>query len=144
MELDELTYELRFERRPDYLHATVTGDNNREVVAAYMEDIVAECKKRDCFRVLIEERLQGPRLQAMEVFSLASEGSMKVLGVFDAIAYVDEEMGELGDFVETVAVNRGLPIGIFGTVGEARDWLAKHKPGADDANIFKGQEPAND
>jgi hypothetical protein len=131
-----LSYELTFEQRSDYIHARVTGSNSRETVALYMEEILRECQARDCFRVLIEERLAGPRLQAMDVFTISAEGSMKVLGIFEAIAYVDEAMDELRDFVETVAVNRGLPIAVFATVAEAEAWLDIHAAGTDEHKIF--------
>ena len=139
-----MPYELTFERHPDYIHATATGSNSRDVVQNYMEEILGECKKQNCFRLLIEEKLSGPRLQPMDVFAISSEGSMKVLGVFDAIAYVDGQMGDMLDFVETVAVNRGLPIGTFATVEEAEKWLSSRLPGLDDTSIFRDQEPAND
>jgi hypothetical protein len=79
-------------------------------VAAYLRDVVEECRTRNCFRVLIEERLEGPRLQLMDVFSVAAEGAMMALGVFQTIAYVDERMGKMAEFAETVAVNRGMPV----------------------------------
>jgi len=139
-----MSYEITFSQRSDYVHATVTGTNSRETVFNYMADVLAECKKLDCFRVLIEERLEGPRLQAMEVFSISSEGSMEVLGIFDAIAYVDEQMGEMRHFVGTVAINRGRPIGAFATVPEAEAWLARRRADVNDSNIFRGQDPAND
>jgi hypothetical protein len=109
-----------------------------------MDEILSKCKAQDCFRVLIEECLEGPRLQAMDIFSITAEGSMKLLGIYVAIAYVDEQMGDMRDFVETVAINRGLPIATFATVEEAEKWLSECRPGIDDANIFKGRDPAND
>jgi len=115
--------EVTFAQRPTYLHATVTGTNSRESVQQYMDEVLAECQKQQCFRVLIEERLEGPRLDAMDVFAMASEGSMRALGVFEAIAYVDPQMGKMKDFAESVAVNRGLPISSFLSVGEAEQWL---------------------
>jgi hypothetical protein len=139
-----MSYEVTFEQRQDYIHARISGENSRETVVAYMEDVLNECKKRDCFRVLIEECLQGPRLQAMDVFTISSEGSMKVLGIFEAIAYVDEQMGEMRDFVETVAVNRGLPIAAFATVVEAEAWLEEHAAGTDEHKIFYDPGAATD
>ena len=131
-----MSFQITFEKFPTYLHATVTGKNSREVVTQYMTRLTQECIKSDCFRVLIEERLEGPRLPAMEVFSVASEGSMKALGQFEAIAYVDESMGEMAEFAETVAVNRGLPIATFDNVEEARRWLLGRKSGSDEQYIF--------
>jgi len=81
--------------------------------------VLAEYKKRQCARLLIEECLEGPRLEGMDVFAMASEGSMRALGVFEVVAYVDPKMGSLKDFAESVAVNRGLPISLFFSVEEA-------------------------
>jgi hypothetical protein len=122
-----MTCEVAFEQHPTYLHATVTGNNSRESVQQYMDDVLAECKKQQCFRVLIEERLEGPRLDAMDVFAMVSEGSMRVLGVFEAVAYVDPEMGNLKDFAESVAVNRGLPFSTFNSVADAEKWLREQE-----------------
>ena len=49
-----MSYEIRFEQKDTYLHATVTGTNGRDNVLAYMADISRECDRRQCFRVLIE------------------------------------------------------------------------------------------
>ena len=131
-----MSYDIKFEEQSDYIHATVTGDNSRESVAGYAQDIRDECTARDCFRVLVEERLEGPRLAAMDVFAIISDGSVKNLGFFEAVAFVDEQMGEMGDFAETVAVNRGMPLAVFDSVASAKDWLLDQKSGSDEQDIF--------
>jgi hypothetical protein len=119
-----MTYELTIDPKPTYLHAIVTGRNSRENVARYLADILQECRARQCFRVLIEERLEGPRLGTLDVFKIASEGSNRASGVFDAIAYVDvNAAGDLMQFAETVAVNRAIPVTVFSTVADAEQWL---------------------
>lgn len=125
-----MSYELTVEKHKDYLHATVTGENTRDNVFAYMQEIVSECNRRCCFRVLIEERLEGPRFSPMEIFDMVSEGSLNALGFFEMIAYVDEQMGKTLDFAETVAVNRGLPITTFESVDAAREWMEQRHNGA--------------
>jgi len=70
-----MTYKLTISQKPGYLHAVVTGPNTRENVARYLEELRTECGARGCFRVLVEERLQGPRLEAREVFEIASQGA---------------------------------------------------------------------
>ena len=121
-----MSYELRFDQEPTYLHAVVTGTNSKETVAAYLDDIKRECVARNCFRVLIEERLDGERLGIMDVFEIAAEGSRRAPAQFKALAYVDVNAGgDLMRFAETVAVNRGLPVMVFGTVAEAREWLLR-------------------
>lgn len=109
-----------------------------ENVTAYLAEMREECQKRDCFRVLLEERLEGPRLGTMDVFKIASEGSIGVLGMYEAIAYVDVYAGDLLEFIETVAVNRGLPIATFTSVSDAEQWLRHQKSGSDEQYIFSG------
>jgi hypothetical protein len=119
-----MSYKLTITQKPTYLHAIVTGMNSKENVAGYLEDIQRECTVRNCFRLLIEERLEGPRLRTMGVFQIASEASSRVQLQFEAIAYVDVNAeGDLMNFAETVAVNRGLPVKVFSCVSEAEKWL---------------------
>jgi hypothetical protein len=93
-------------------------------VARYLEEIQRECAARNCFRLLIEERLVGPRLGTTSVFEIASEGTDRAHGRFKAIAYVDVNAeGNRMEFAETVAINRGLPIRVFSSVGDAENWL---------------------
>jgi hypothetical protein len=119
-----MCYQLTIDPKPAYLHATVTGRNSRDNVARYMDEILRECIARRCFRVLIEERLEGPRLGTMEVYQIVSEGSDKAMGLLQAIAYVDvnAQRGFM-QFAETVAVNRALPLAVFRTVADAENWL---------------------
>lgn len=131
-----MPYQVTFGKRSNFISATVTGDNSRDVVPLYMTDILDECTRLDCFRVLIDERLGGPRLDAMDVFSMVAEGSMKAIGKFDAIAYVDEKMGQMADFAETVAVNRGMPLAMFDNLEDAEAWLCEQDSGSDQKHIF--------
>jgi hypothetical protein len=85
-----------------------------------------ECTARSVPRVLIEERLEGPRLGMMEVFSLASKGSVRFQRTLEAMAYVDVHAeGDLMSFAEDVAVNRGFPVKIFASVAAAEQWLTE-------------------
>ncbi|MEO8188314.1 MAG: hypothetical protein ABI580_13225 [Burkholderiaceae bacterium] len=119
-----MTYSVTIDQKPAYLHAVVTGRNTRENVTRYMDDIVRECENRKCLRVLIEERLEGPRLETLDVFQMVEEGSKRLRMKLQAIAYVDANAhGDSMKFAETVAVNRGFPVAVFATVAEAERWL---------------------
>ena len=119
-----MSYQIAITEKPGYLHCVVTGKNTMENVAAYLQEIARECEARNCFRVLIEEHLVGRRLETWDVYQLASEGSARLLGKVQAMAYVDVNAeGELMKFAETVASNRGLPMTVFATVPEAENWL---------------------
>jgi len=119
-----MTYSLTFQQRHNFLHAKVTGSNSIENVKRYLEEVLQKCKDTGCSFLLIEEQLDGPRLDTMKVFEIASEGSVQARGRFKAIAYVDiNTEGELMHFAETVAVNRALPVKVFQSVSEAEKWL---------------------
>jgi hypothetical protein len=120
-----VTYELTIEAKPGYLHVIVRGDNTRENVARYMEEVVRECTLRQCFRVLVEERLAGPRLGTLDVFELVSTGATRFLRTLTAMAFVDVNARnqEMMQFAENVAVNRAFPVRVFPTVLAAGRWL---------------------
>jgi hypothetical protein len=120
-----VSYELTIQTKPGYLHILVTGANTRENVTAYMEAVVRECTLRRCFRVLIEERLEGARLGTLDVFDMVSTGSTRFLRTLKAMAYVDvnARSQEMMQFAENVAVNRAFPVKVFPTVVAAERWL---------------------
>src|SRR5215510_11012312 len=119
------SYTLTIEAEGDYLHAIVTGVNSVENVVTYLQELRQECEARGCFRVLIEERLEGPRLRTLDVFQIASQGAVGASRM-DAMAFVDVNAeGELMKFAETVAANRGMPIRLFSSVSDARKWLQR-------------------
>lgn len=135
-----MSFELTVEDRGNYLHARVTGTNTPESVKGYMNSIRRECEKRDCFAVLIEENLEGPRFDEMEIFALISAGSPSARGFFEAIAYVDAQQDfDKVQFAETVAVNRGIPVAVFGSIEDAENWLRHREEGASGEDIFRGE-----
>ena len=123
-----MTYDVQYVRRPDYIHAIVTGQNSRENFLHYTDDVLAECRRAQCRRTLIEDKLTGPRMSDGEIFIVATEASRRALGFYEALAFVDEQIGETRYFAETVAVNRGIPIAVFHNVEEAERWLLSTNP----------------
>lgn len=119
-----MSYQLQIVEKPTYLHAIVTGTNTAENVTGYLQALLRECEARQCFNVLIEERLTGRRLETWDIYQIASDNSALARGVFRVIAYVDvNASGDLMRFAETVANNRGVPLTLFATVAEAEAWL---------------------
>ena len=120
-----MSYALTILDRPGYLHFIVTGINSRETVAQYLEEVALKCAARGCTRVLIEERLDGPRLGTTDVYVVASSSAPAGAAVFEAIAYVDvNAAGGLMKFAEDVAANRSAPVKVFASVAQAEVWLA--------------------
>lgn len=137
-----MAYQLTLIPEPTFLHAIVTGTNDADTVSRYLDELRRECIARRCYRLLIEERLEGARLGTFPVYQVASEGSERARGLLHAIAYVDVHAdGGLMDFAETVALNRGLPVAVFPTVEQARAWLLRGAQGS--ATPAAGQEPAD-
>jgi len=121
-----MNYKLTFAQKPGFLHVTVTGQNAKETVEAYLQEVLRTSAAQNCFRVLIEERLEGPRLGIVDVFEIASQGSSQAAGKLKAIAYVDVNAeGNLMKFAESVAVNRWLPVAVFPTIAAAENWLVQ-------------------
>jgi hypothetical protein len=119
-----MSYKLTFESKPGFLHAVVTGRNAKENVMGYLEDVRRECAARHCDRVLIEERLEGPRLGLVDVFEIASESGSGSAAMFPTIAYVDvNAVGTLMKFAGEVAAKRWINVQVFSTVTEAERWL---------------------
>jgi hypothetical protein len=119
-----VTYKLIIDQKPAYLHVAVSGRNSGENVVRYMEEVIRECTARRCFRVLIEERLEGPRLGTIGVFGMVSKGSARFQRTLEAMAYVDlNAEGDVMRFAEDVAVNRGFPVKVCPTGAAAEEWL---------------------
>lgn len=124
-----MAYQLKVEPRGDYLHCTVSGRNTPENVKGYMQEVMQAAVARRCPRVLIEERLEGPRLGTMEVFALVTSGARLFHGILEALAFVDlNAEGDVMRFAEDLAVNRGIPVRVFRTVDGAQQWLQQQPP----------------
>jgi hypothetical protein len=119
------SYTVTVAAKAGYLHATVTGANTEANVFGYMSEVLDRCRENACPRLLIEERLEGPRLGTLEVFRIASQKTAALFGSMEAIAFVDvNATGDLMKFAQTVARNRGAPVAVFASVEDAERWLA--------------------
>ncbi len=118
-------YRLTLIEEPQYLHALVVGPNDARTVARYLEELREACVARGVRRVLIEERLTGPRLPTLPVYQVISQASERARGLLSAVAFVDlqADATALTGFATDVAANRGIPVAAFRSVAEARAWL---------------------
>jgi hypothetical protein len=121
---NEPEFELDIQHKKNYLHIIVTGRNSPETVAAFLERILEECASRDCKNVLVEERLDGPRLNFTEIAQIASDASQRAAGRIGSLAYVDVNAEDDSmQFAELVARNRAMPVRVFSSVPEAGSWI---------------------
>jgi hypothetical protein len=119
-----MTYTTEYIEKSAYFHVIIRGENTTENIISYINEIYDKCKEKNITKILIEERLEGPRLNVINIFQIIIQIAPKVIGQFIAIAYVDMNRKEPIKFLENVAINRGLPVRIFSDVQTAVDWLA--------------------
>lgn len=125
-----MAYTLTITPKGSYLHAVVQGENGRETVLAYFEEIRQACVTRDCYRVLIEEHLTGPRFPLEELYQLAMELSTRAGPTYEVLAYVDVNAeGDTIRKVVSMVVDPGSATGVFATVAEAERWLRAKEGG---------------
>ncbi len=115
---------LAVESKGSFLHCVVRGENGRETVLAYFHEIKEACRIRDCYRVLVEERLDGPRLPPQALLQLMAEVAAMAGATFEMLAYVDVHAAS--DTIARLAgqvIQPGAAVGVFATVAEAERWL---------------------
>jgi hypothetical protein len=124
---DSREYRIKFELRPDYLYAYVSGEHDSlSISLAFWREIADECRKTQAGKILIEEDIKES-VSMLEMYQVAEEiprmGFANVL-----IAFVDRflEQQDLNRFGEIVATNRGLRGKIFNEVQEAEKWLREN------------------
>ena len=121
-----MSYTIETVRKPLYLHLKVTGENSLRTVRDYLAEILDICARSTCTAVLIEEQLEGARLNTLDVFNAVRSGASNAGRFPRVIAYVDVNAGSgpgLMHFAESLAQGRGINVRVFDTVPEAEDWL---------------------
>jgi hypothetical protein len=124
---DFKAYEIRFEQRPAYLYAYVSGEHDSlSISLAFWREIAGECRRARVRKVLIEEDIEES-VSMLEMYQIAAEipqmGFTNVL-----VAFVDRylEQQSLNEFGELVATNRGLRAKVFNDAKEAEKWLQEN------------------
>lgn len=121
--IDAAPYTLRFEHRPGYLYACVSGEaDSLEISRSYAARVAAECRTHDYRKLLVEEDLKTG-MSVMDLYTFASELQDLLSGI--EAAFVDRHPAQHSDnlFGETVAVNRGVCGKVFPNVPDAEAWL---------------------
>jgi hypothetical protein len=112
--------------RDGYLLFRISGDNTPETTRACIGAILAEAVARDARSIVIEENFEGPALDLLDLFRIASEESLRAKAVLERLAYADINPAHPQanvDFAEDVAVNRGLNVRTCRSTEEAERWM---------------------
>lgn len=121
-----MAYSFLSELKDGYLHVRVGGANDAVTIRRYIKDILAASLDCGCPNILVEENLEGPRLNMGDIFQIVSEASAAAKHDVHRIAFVDVNPAHKASnmkFAETVALNRGMGMNVFKTVAEGERWL---------------------
>jgi hypothetical protein len=120
-----MPYQLTLEERPGYLRAKVVGERTRENALRFLEEAYAACVMSGHSALLLEMQFSGPSLDTtsiLEVISQRAPDGMKLR----KIAYVEPHAPDpaMPYFAEQAAINRGVNVRLFQSLGAAAHWLS--------------------
>lgn len=118
------SYELTFEKRPEYLLARVTaGAATAEIIVGYVRDVIDESREAGNARVIIERNIAAT-LESSDAFFATSRLIGLGIGRLK-LAIVDNRSKNTEDLRISVVLlnNRGANIALFDNIPDAEAWL---------------------
>ena len=115
--------DLRIVQREGYLLFDFTGEFSQEAGKQCIDAMVEVCTQAQISRALLDCRNMTGEIQILESFMVAEYG-VKMIGSISKFALVGREDQMFPDnFVENVAVNRGINLKLFTDIEKAVNWL---------------------
>jgi hypothetical protein len=117
--------DLRISKKEAYILFDLTGEFNQEAGKKCIDAMVEACSQSQISKALLDCRNMGGEIQILESFMVAKYG-VRMIGSISKLALVGREDQMFPDnFVENVAVNRGINLKLFTDIEKAIDWLKK-------------------
>ena len=114
---------LRIIQEATYIRFDYTGDFSEAMGKQCIDAMVEACSKVQLSIALLDCRNMTGEIQLFDSFLVAEYG-VKMLGIISKMALIGREDQMMHDnFVENVAVNRGVNLKIFTDADEAINWL---------------------
>ena len=114
---------LRIIQKEAYVRFDYTGEFSQAAGKQCVDAMVEACSRFKLSRALLDCRKMTGEIQILESFRVAQYGG-KMRGLLSKTALVGRQDQMLSDnFVENVAVNRGVNLKIFTDIEEAINWL---------------------
>ena len=116
---------MKFKNELDFLHAQVIGKRTSETIKEATKEICEACIKNQCSKVLVDVRDFTQRVNAPEIFSLASIELPDIIQhKITKVTIVDlEGFEDKTRFFEGVARFWGHNVQIFTDINNAVQWL---------------------
>ena len=114
---------LRIIQEEAYIRFDYTGEFSIVMGKQCIDAMVEACSQTQISKALLDCRNMTGEIQIFSSFMVAEYG-VKMIGIISKTTLVVREDQMLhGNFVENVAVNRGVNLKIFTDADEAIDWL---------------------
>ena len=114
---------LKIIEKEAYVRFDYTGEFSQAAGKQCIDTMVEACRQLQIRQALLDCRKMTGEIQILESFMVAQYGG-KMRGFIAKTALVGREDQMFPDnFVENVAVNRGVNLKIFTDIEEAKDWL---------------------
>jgi len=122
---DGKSFRLRFEDRPHYLVAIVSGnEDSLEVSVAYWQRVLAECRTRRAGNLLLVDEIDGPPMQADTLAQLIARfegtGLEAIRIAFVELVTANVPLMEHG---QILAMEKGFQARVFSRMDDADRWL---------------------
>ncbi len=114
---------LKIIQKKGYILFNFTGEFSQEAGKQCIDAMVEVCSQSQISRALLDCRNMTGEIEIMDSFMVAKYG-VKMIGSISKFALVGREDQMFPDnFVENVAVNRGINLKLFTDIEKAIDWL---------------------
>ena len=114
---------LRIIQKKGYILFGFSGEFSQEAGKQVIDAMVEACTQAQISRALLDCRNMTGEIQILESFMVAKYG-IKMIGSISKFALVGRQDQMFpDDFVENVAVNRGINLKLFTDAEEAVNWL---------------------
>ena len=111
----------RIENRTNYLFVEFDDAYQLEVILSLMREVAEVCRQQKFSKVLVDLSNMPGKISIMDRFQMGVAGANTFRGVAQvALIYRKDEINR---FAETVGVNRGANVAVFGDAESAKKWL---------------------
>jgi hypothetical protein len=120
-----VAYSFIVEAKPTYLHARGYGEQTETNTRQFAIDAYQACLQHNMGSLLFEMCFTGKALSVATIYSIVMDRTHDG-STLKSVAYVDNNpahAGEIAEFAETVAINRGVNVRLFESVAAAERWL---------------------
>ena len=120
-----MSMQLKFEEKPNYLFARITGAGVVEEVARHFELLAKQCNHTNKNKLLIDCTEVPAGIPLIDIYHLGERSLVFVQFKCKVAVFCKPEHYDSKSFLETTARNRGVDLCVFTNIEDAEEWLLK-------------------